>query len=343
MRKIYSIIVLLLMFYSSLTYAQLITNVSKVGTTSAPFLEIEAGARAIGMGGAFVAVANDASSIYWNPAGMAKLSMNEVILNHTEWIAGINYDFAGIVLKIDDANAVGISYTGVNLGKDMEVRTILEPEGTGELFSVGDIALGLSYARNLTDRFSIGFTGKYIQQTIYHMSADAFALDIGTLFKTRLNGMTIGMSISNFGSKMQMKGKDTLVKHDIDENKEGNNDRISAHLDTDAWSLPLLLRIGAAMDVVNNNYSRLTISADAMHPSDNLESINIGCEFSIKEFLFLRGGYTNLFLIDGEESFAAGFGINYNIAGFATLKVDYAFSDFGILSNVHRFSLGLQF
>lgn len=331
------------MFYSSLTYAQLITNVSKVGTTSAPFLEIEAGARAIGMGGAFVAVANDASSIYWNPAGMAKLSMNEVILNHTEWIAGINYDFAGIVLKIDDANAVGISYTGVNLGKDMEVRTILEPEGTGELFSVGDIALGLSYARNLTDRFSIGFTGKYIQQTIYHMSADAFALDIGTLFKTRLNGMTIGMSISNFGSKMQMKGKDTLVKHDIDENKEGNNDRISAHLDTDAWSLPLLLRIGAAMDVVNNNYSRLTISADAMHPSDNLESINIGCEFSIKEFLFLRGGYTNLFLIDGEESFAAGFGINYNIAGFATLKVDYAFSDFGILSNVHRFSLGLQF
>ena len=343
MRKIYSIIVLLLMFYSSLTYAQLITNVSKVGTTSAPFLEIEAGARAIGMGGAFVAVANDASSIYWNPAGMAKLSMNEVILNHTEWIAGINYDFAGIVLKIDDANAVGVSYTGVNLGKDMEVRTILEPEGTGELFSVGDIALGLSYARNLTDRFSIGFSGKYIQQTIYHMSANAFALDIGTLFKTRLNGMTIGMSISNFGSKMQMKGKDTLVKHDIDENKEGNNDRISAHLDTDAWSLPLLLRIGAAMDVINNNYSRLTISADAMHPSDNLESINIGCEFSIKEFLFLRGGYTNLFLVDGEESFAAGFGINYNIAGFATLKVDYAFSDFGILSNVHRFSLGLQF
>ena len=331
------------MFYSSLTYAQLITNVSKVGTTSAPFLEIEAGARAIGMGGAFVAVANDASSIYWNPAGMAKLSMNEVILNHTEWIAGINYDFAGIVLKIDDANAVGVSYTGVNLGKDMEVRTILEPEGTGELFSVGDIALGLSYARNLTDRFSIGFSGKYIQQTIYHMSANAFALDIGTLFKTRLNGMTIGMSISNFGSKMQMKGKDTLVKHDIDENKEGNNDRISAHLDTDAWSLPLLLRIGAAMDVINNNYSRLTISADAMHPSDNLESINIGCEFSIKEFLFLRGGYTNLFLVDGEESFAAGFGINYNIAGFATLKVDYAFSDFGILSNVHRFSLGLQF
>ena len=343
MKRICTIIVLLLMFYSSLTYAQLITNVSKVGTTSAPFLEIEAGARAIGMGGAFVAVANDASSIYWNPAGMAKLSMNEVILNHTEWIAGINYDFAGIVLKIDDANAVGISYTGVNLGKDMEVRTILEPEGTGELFSVGDIALGLSYARNLTDRFSIGFTGKYIQQTIYHMSADAFALDIGTLFKTRLNGMTIGMSISNFGSKMQMKGKDTLVKHDIDENKEGNNDRISAHLDTDAWSLPLLLRIGAAMDVVNNNYSRLTISADAMHPSDNLESINVGCEFSIKEFLFLRGGYTNLFLVDGEESFAAGFGINYNIAGFATLKVDYAFSDFGILSNVHRFSMGLQF
>ncbi|MBU1065753.1 PorV/PorQ family protein, partial [bacterium] len=288
------------------------------------------------------AVANDASAIYWNPAGMAKLERNEVLLNHTEWLADINYDFASMVIKLDDASAFGVSYTGLNMG-DMEIRTILEPEGTGELFSVNDMSFGISYARNLTDRFSIGFNGKYIQQDIYHMSSSAFAVDIGTLFKTRLNGMTIGMSISNFGNKMTLSGKDALVKHDIDANIEGNNDRINAYLNTDSWSLPLTLRLGVAMDLLKTRISRLTVAADAMHPSDNLESMNVGFEYSLKEFLFIRGGYTNLFLEDGEETIAVGGGIHYSIRGFASLHFDYAYSDFGILNNVHRFSIGLSF
>lgn len=334
---------ILIVFILSMTlHAGFVKNVSKTGTTSAVFLEIEAGARAIGMGGAFVAVANDSSAIYWNPAGLAKLQRSEALLNHTEWIADINYDFAGMVIKLDEANSFGVSYTGINLA-DMEIRTILEPDGTGELFSVNGMSLGLSYARNLTDRFSIGFNGKYIQENIHNMSSNAFAIDIGTLFKTRFNGMTIGMSISNFGNKMTLSGKDALVRHDIDTNIEGNNDRINAHLDTDAWSLPLMLRLGVAMDVLKTSFSRLTLAVDAMHPSDNLESLNAGAEFALKEFLFLRGGYTNLFLKDGEESFAVGGGIHYDIRGFASLFFDYAYSDFGILLNVHRLSIGLSF
>ena len=317
-------------------------NVSKVGTTGAPFLEIEPGARAIGMGGAFVSIADDATSIYWNPAGMTKLAKSEIALNHNEWLAGINYDFASIVIKMNAVSSIGVFYSGVNMA-DMEVRTIIDPEGTGELFSVSDIALGLSYARNLTDRFSIGFTGKYIQQTIYHMSANAVAMDIGTLFRTHFNDMTIGMNISNFGNKMNMEGKDANIKVDIDPTKEGNNDRINASLDTDSWSLPLLLRVGASMNIFKNQFSRLTLACDAMHPSDNLESLNIGSEFAVKEMLFLRAGYTNLLLKDGEESLTAGFGINYNLRGFVTFKLDYAFTNFGILENVHRFTIGLQF
>jgi hypothetical protein len=333
---------LLLLLVLSTAEAGFVKNVSKVGTTSAPFLEIEAGARAIGMGGAFVALASDATCTYWNPAGMTKLVRSEISLNHSEWLAGIKYDFASLVVKMDDANAIGVSYTGVNMS-DMEIRTIEEPEGTGELFSVSDMAIGLSYARNLTDRFSIGFTGKYVQQNIYHMSASTFAVDIGTLFRTPFNGLIIGMNISNFGTKMTLRGKDTLVKHDIDPNKEGNNDRINARLDTDAWSLPLLLRVGLAMDVARNALFRWTVAADAMHPSDNLESMNVGTEFAIKEMIFLRAGYTNLFLKDGEESMAVGAGLHYGIKGFASLNLDYAFSDFGILSEVHRFSIGLEF
>ncbi|MCF7740179.1 MAG: PorV/PorQ family protein [Candidatus Marinimicrobia bacterium] len=322
--------------------AGFIKDVSKVGTTGAPFLEIEAGARSIGMGGAFVALADDATATYWNPAGMVKVNGNEAIFNHVQWLADINYDYVSFISNFDGNNAFGVSYTGLSMG-DMKVRTVQEPEGTGEKFSAGSMALGLSYSRRLTDRFTIGFTGKYINENIYHESTSAFAMDIGTQFRTPFKNMIIGMSISNFGNKMKMVGKDLLIKHDIDENIEGNNDRISGHLDTDKWSLPLLLRIGVAMDILNTRYNRVTISTDAMHPNDNLESINIGGEYSFREFLFLRAGYTNLFLKDGEESLAAGAGINYQIRNLATIKLDYAYSDFGILNDVHRFSISLKF
>ena len=93
---------------------------------------------------------------------------------------------------------------------DDKVRTVDQPEGTGEYFSAGDLAFGISYARKLTDRFSIGFTAKYIQESIWHMSSSAFAIDAGTIFRTDLfGGMVIGASISNFGTSMKLSGIDT--------------------------------------------------------------------------------------------------------------------------------------
>ena len=176
-------------------------NVSKAGTTAGTFLEIGIGP-STGMGGAFVSIANDATALYWNSAGMSNLIQNEVSVNHINWLASTNLDFAALVIPLGDLGNIGFSFTSLSMG-DEKVRTVELPEGTGEYFSASDIAVGVSYARNLTERFSIGFTAKYIQETIWHMSSNAFAIDVGTLFKTDLiGGLTIGASLSNFGTKM---------------------------------------------------------------------------------------------------------------------------------------------
>ena len=326
----------------NLVQGQFVSNVSKVGTTAAPFLEIEVGSRAIGMGGAFVAVANDATAIYWNPAGIARLSKSEATLIHTNWLVGTNFDFAGIVLPLGHMGSIAVSVTSLSTD-EMEVRTVQNPEGTGEKFSYGDLSAGLSYAKNLTDKFSIGVNVKYISQRIWHMNAKGYALDIGTLFRTEFNGMMIGMSISNFGGSMKLEGKDAFVNYDEAPQFGGSNEQIPAFKKTDEFPLPLLFRVGIAMDLLKNSRNQLTIAADAAHPNDNTEYINLGMEYIFRNQVALRIGYKNLFTLDTEEGFTAGVGTKLKLAGGVALKIDYAFQDFGRLHNAQRFSLGFEF
>ena len=340
MKKLY---LSLLIFFipAAPSYCQYVTDVSAVGTTAASFLEIEVGSRAIGMGGAFVAVADDASAIFWNPAGLSRLEKNELTFTHTEWLIDINFDFAGGILSLGDNGVIGISMTALSM-PDMEVRTVEEPEGTGEMFSVGSMALALSYARNLTDRFSVGFNTKYIQEKIWHMTATSVAIDFGTLFITQFNDMRLGMTISNFGTDMTLSGRDVLVYHDIDPSIMGNNELTEAGLVTDKWPLPLTYRVGLAMDVLSSGDSRLTLAVDAVHPNNNTEYLSFGAEYVLKNLLFLRGGYSSLGKRDSEEGFQFGAGLRNNI-GMIALKVDYAFAEFGILGNTHRVTLGMEF
>lgn len=331
-----------ILFIVQIVYSQSGERVTKVGTTAGAFLEIEVGARANGMGGAFVALADDATALYWNTAGIARINKTNVSLIHTEWLAGMNFDYGAIIIPIRFGNVIGISITTLTMD-EMEVRTVKDPEGTGEMFNAIDMSVGLSFARALTDRFAIGFNAKYINQRIWHMSTTSFAIDVGTIFQTQFRGMTIGMSISNFGNKMQMLGRDTKIEHDIDQSIEGNNPQIDAYLNTDKWSLPLIFRVGIAIDIINNKYQRITFSTDAVHPNNNTESINVGIEYSFKNFIFLRTGYRSLFLQDSEEGLTVGAGLIQSIRGLGKLNVDYAFAAFGRLSNTHRFSLGIKF
>ncbi len=322
--------------------AQFVSDVSKVGTTAASFLEIGVGSRATAMGGAFVAVANDASSIFWNPAGLARLPHGEALFVHAEWLADISFDNISGFVPLGNNMALGAFVTTVSMG-EMSVRTVDQPEGTGEFFNAGDMAFGVSFASMLTDKLSIGATTKYVRQYIWNSDASAIAADVGLLFDTPFDKLRLGMSISNWGADMQMTGRDTRIYYDLDPNNPGNNERIQANLKTDSWSLPLTFRAGLSYPMdIGTNY-RLLMAVDAIHPNNNYEYVNLGAELNARDWVYLRGGYKTLFLADSEQGITLGAGLRYRLQGNVAFIADITYADFGRLENVFRYSLGVQF
>ena len=324
---------LLVLLSSNLSFAQ-----SKVGTTAVPFLGISIGPRAMAMGGAFVAVSDDPTSLYYNPGGFSRSGNSQFMFARTNWLVETKLNWLGFMFNLDGTNAFGMSFTMLDYGEE-DVTTVLVPEGTGEKWSAADIAIGLSYARNLTDRFSIGGSVKYIQEEILNESASAFAIDVGLLFITQFNDMRLGMSISNFGTDMKMEGRDLLHRIDPDPETLGDNETIVANLKTDSWPLPLFFRVGLAMDIVKTEFTRFTVAVDAFRPSDNTEIINTGCEFALNNWVFLRAGYKSLFREDSEEGLTFGAGLNYDFSPGRTFSIDYCFMDFGLFEDIHTFSV----
>ncbi|MGE5402843.1 MAG: PorV/PorQ family protein [Ignavibacteriales bacterium] len=315
-------------------------TITKTGSTAAQFLKVGVGSRALGMGGAFTATSDDINATYWNPAGLSGITSNEVTFNHINWLADINLDYAGFATSIPGFGTLGAFVTVLST-EDMMVRTIDRPEGTGEYFTYNTLSIGLSYARNLTDNFSIGFNAKYIGENLWHMNATGFAIDIGTLYKIQiLNEFRIAASISNFGTKMRMNGRDALVIKPVG---SGDANLINTNVELDAFDLPLMFRFGIASDLIKTSYHRLTAEVDAIHPNDHTEYLNTGFEYSWNEIFYMRGGYSSIFERDTEKGLTFGFGLNYRLLDFANIKVDYAYQDMHRLNNVQYISVGLKF
>jgi opacity protein-like surface antigen len=317
-------------------------RLTNVGTTAAPFLEVGVGSRAIGMGAAFVAVANDVSALYWNPAGLCRIGHSEAVFERIEWLADINFNYLGATIPFGRWGTAGFFLNAMTVPK-MAVRTVDFPDGTGEEFDASSIAVGLSYSFALTDRFSIGLTGKYVSERIWHEKSSSIAIDIGTLYYTGFKGLRIGAAITNFGPSMQMDGSDLIIYYDADPSIDGNNDRIMGKLMTDEWPLPLNMQFGIAYDVFDTKFSRLTVALDAFHPINNTESVNTGCELSILDLLYARVGYKAIGQQDTEEGITFGAGLRYKMFGQSHIKFDYAYADFGLLEYVNRFTLRLDF
>ncbi len=340
--KIY-ITILLVFVTASAAFAQLfVSDVSKKGTTAAPFLSIAQGARATAMGGAFVSISDDQSALYWNPAGLAKTNGFGVIFDHTKWLADVDYNFLAASYNLGDLGVIGLSFTTSNYG-EMNVTTIEEPNGTGETFSARDVSFSLAYAINLTDNFCIGFNPKVVYQSLWKMGATAFAMDIGIQYKTPFAGIILAAAITNFGTKMQLSGNSNLILVDLDLTSGGNNDQIPAYLETASWSLPLNFRVGLGYTAEFNEQNKLTVAVDAMHPSDNYECVNVGAEYLFMNLIALRGGYSSLFQKDAEGGLTLGVGVKQEIIGNLGLRFDYAYQDFGRLKDIQKFSVGITF
>ena len=315
----------------------LLSGQTNVATTSAAFLEIGAGARSLSMGSAFVALADDVSALYWNPAGIVELDQVSTHVYHSPWLVETNYYHGGAVIPMGNLGSIGISYSGVTMD-EMEVRTVTYPDGTGEKFGVSDVAMGLAYSKRLTDRFAFGVQVKFVQEKIWHMHAKGLSIDIGSLFTTS-GGMRIGMSVSNFGGKLKMDGINTLVDYDPDETIYGNNDRIDAFLNSAKWPLPLLFRFGVSKSYDITLGQKITIAVDGIHPNNNVEYVNAGVEYNLNDIMFLRAGQSHGFMDDAEQGLSFGFGLNYQIPRGPKIRVDYVQTDFGIFDSIKGYSI----
>ncbi|MBX2822230.1 MAG: PorV/PorQ family protein [Rhodothermaceae bacterium] len=317
-------------------------TITKKGTTAAQFLKIGVGSRAISLGGSYVALANDLSALYWNPSGLAGMQGSAVQLARTDYLAGINYNFAAFGTNLGASGTIAASLIFLDSGS-MQVRTAQQPEGTGEEFDVQNLALQVSYGRALTDKFKIGGTLKFIQETIWHSSASAIAFDIGLLFTTPYDRLRLGAVMANFGPKMQISGRDILFSEDPSPTAEGNVEIVNAEYLTEEHPLPLIFRLGLSWDAISTADHTIILMTDAAHPNDNSEYVNFGAEYDFRNLLALRIGYRNLFEKDGEEGLTFGAGLNLTIDRTLKIGFDYAYADFGRLDETHWLTLNLTF
>lgn len=315
---------------------------NKVGTSAASFLGIATDARAAAMGSAQVAVEGGPNGVHWNPAILARIDGNGVDFLRADWFVDSQYHHMAAGVRTPIAN-LGLSVMLLDYG-EMEVTTIANPEGTGELFNPSDLAVGLTIARNITNRFAAGATVKYVSQKIWNEKASGTALDLGVFYQAGVRNLRIGMSMSNFGSDMSLSGKDLRRAIDIDPNIEGNNPRLGAELETDEWPMPLTFRVGIALDPWTSENQRITVSVDATHPNDNAESASFGVEYAFHEFFYLRGGYRQAFAEAAEDGgLTGGFGLSYRVSNVVTAYFDYVFQDYGDLGTPQMWTLGATF
>ncbi len=309
-----------------------LSGFTRVGTTAAPFLKIGVGGRACGMGEAFIAVADDATALYWNPAGIAQCRGVSLSAGYNLWFAGIHHGFTGAVFKPSKYDALGAFAVYLNSGR-IEVTTAEEPEGTGLYYTHSDLALGLSYSRYLSTRFSFGATLKYIQENVGAEHASAAALDLGSLYDTGWKDLRIGMVLKNFGGKMRLDGRDLYTTFDPYPGYGGNPDA-EGRLSTDGWALPVLFKIGVSLRPFT---PALLLAVDGIHFYDASEQLRMGLEYDLSH-LFLRAGY-KLNADEGGMSFGAGF----RAGGQREVRLDYAAQDYGRLGLVHRVSIDARF
>lgn len=291
----------------------------KVGTFDGQFLKIGIGARAAAMGGAFVAVADDASALYWNAAGIARIDndKSQLQFNHAIWPADMKFTQLGYVFHTKRIpGAIGISLRSLYMDPMVET-TAYQPDplvGTGNTFDAGYMTAGLTYARSFTDKFSAGITANFIHAGLADLSQNTYAFDLGTLYDVGTLGMRIGMAITNMGTDV------TFIERPA--------------------RLPSVFRVGTSAMIIQNADQKLMGSFEFSHPPDNSERLNVGAEYGFRNYVFLRGGYNVNY---DAEGIAGGIGFRFPVSFAGTADFDYAYTDMKILGAAHRFSLKFAF
>lgn len=318
---------------------------NKVGAAGAQFLKIGVGARATGMAGAFTAVANDVTSLYWNVAGIGDIKGISANVSYTQWFAGFSHNFAAAVIPLGSNYRAGLSFTSFN-SSNIPITTVNAEKGTGGFYTVSDFAIGASFGGYITQQFSFGATMRYNSNTFSTLSAEGLSFDLGTLYRSGYKGLSFGFSIQNLGGLQKYTGQDlnTTIKL-ID---QLNSAKVETQLLTNSHNIPLTFRAGATVDMMSiiedtestpsDADDKLIVAADFVTLSDTPEQFAIGAEYTFMNLLSVRGGYRM-----GHDTFglAGGVGLQY-ISGDFQGQLDYSINPVTNIGLVNRISLSLK-
>jgi hypothetical protein len=287
------------------------------GKTVVSWMKIGVSGRAAGMGESYVTICNDASAMFWNPAGLIEVDKPQIMTQYGRWFAGTGYHAAGFAKPILDETgnlkrvlAMGITYFDsgrMRLTESLNDAVKLDSELTSEdWFTVNGSAILVSYARRFNESISMGYTIKLIGETMLDRGEIAFAVDAGMVSKIGSEGKyNIGMVVQNIGTKF-------------------NN-----------MELPQNIKVGT-----NIQMSKFLVGIDLSIPNDSAPKLNTGVEFKLTDMILLRCGYMTGANQDGLDmlGLSAGIGLNAD-----DLCVDIAFVPFGVLGDTYRTSIILKF
>jgi len=319
----------------------------KIGSSAASELLIPMGARSIGMGGANLANVSGTEAIYWNPAGLASLGGAEASFTYMTYFADMNVSYATLGYTVEDMGTFGLSLQALDIG-GIEVTTIDNPEGTGEVLSPDYITLGLTFSKMMTNRILFGVNTKLISERIGNMSASAVAWDFGLQYRSDLN-IDFGVTLKNIGTNLQFDGTGIEFDSAIPFGNPNATTR-KTKADIAANELPTSLNIGLAYRYNINEQNMLNVTTAYASNSFFSDQVIGGMEYSFDNFVFVRAGYeAPLFESDSpyetsdyQYGLTLGAGVNLDVGG-NVLQLNYAYRDMDLFDGNNYFTLGFQF
>lgn len=311
----------------------------KIGTSGAQYVRIPVGSRYSAMGGSAVAFAEGVDAFFWNPAGASTLTGTELLLSRHKYIADINVDYVAAAKQIGDIGVLGITAKILSMG-DEPITTTSFPDGTGATFSSSFAVVGVSYARTLTDRVSIGVNANVLNEQIAQQTATGFAFDVGFRYTPGWNNLTFGGVIKNLGPKMQYDGPgfDLNTPTGTDPNSLPHGTRSQSA----SFEIPSYIQLGGACKVVDAQKSMVNVTGTFQSNNFSQDEWRAGAEYSFDQKFFLRGGYTYSSQKDYLFGPSFGAGLAFTI-GSTKLNLDYAWSRSDFFDNDQYFTLQLGF
>ena len=231
------------------------------GETGFAFLKLGVGARAMGMGSAFVAIADDPTAVYWNPAGLATISKTQVTAMHNEWIQDFRQEFVAVGTRCGPGS-LGIGFSGF-YADEFERR-----DDTGILighFGFNDLALTGAYGMPITSGLDAGLALRYVREMIDEFDATALLVDAGAQYRLSDTGVTFGAAVQNLGS--------------------------DATFISESFPTPLTWRVGAAGSrELKKLQGRGTLTAEVRQAKSDDTRFHVGAEYAYHEHVALRVG-----------------------------------------------------